>query len=108
MEWQHIRYVPVEDNEGHLVGLVSYRALLRMLSRGTRHEGGPVAVRDVMKSHPVTAAPETPTVDAIETMRTKKVGCLPIVRDGRLLGIVTEHDLAEASARLFDRWLREA
>ena len=52
MEWEHIRHVPVEDDAGHLVGLVSHRALLRMLARRQvgEHEG--IAVREVMYANP--------------------------------------------------------
>jgi CBS domain-containing protein len=107
MDWEHIRYVPVEDNDGHLVGLVSHRALLRMLARGISGNGAaPVAVREIMKTHPVTVTPDTSCMNAIDTMREHKVGCLPVVRGGKLVGIVTEHDFMTAAAGLLDRWLR--
>jgi CBS domain-containing protein len=106
MEWQHIRYVPVEDEGGRLVGLLSHRSLLRPLVRGLRGDSTIVAVRDVMRTDLVTVAPETTTLDAIDRMRRNKVGCLPVVKDGRLVGIVTEHDFIELSAVLLERWLR--
>jgi CBS domain-containing protein len=110
MEWQHIRHVPVEDEEGRLVGLLSLRSLLRLMVRGLKGEGAnkAVAVRDVMRTQLVTVAPETPIKDAIDQMRRNKVGCLPVVKDGRLVGIVTEHDFIELSAVLLDRWLEES
>jgi CBS domain-containing protein len=107
MEWEHIRHVPVEDEQGKLVGLVSHRRLLRMLARARKGEPGPVAVKDVMRTHPITVAPGTTTTEAIDLMRTHKVGCLPVVQDDKLVGIVTEHDFIEVSAWLLDRWLRE-
>jgi CBS domain-containing protein len=107
MEWEHLRYVPVEDHEGHLVGLVTHRALLRMLAKGDGPEEAPVAVREIMKGDPITTTPETPTVDAIETMRAHQVGCLPVVSKGKLVGIVTEHDFIKLATGLLDRWLRE-
>ena len=108
MDWEHIRYVPVEDNDGHLVGLVSHRGLLRMLARGITGNGAaPVAVREIMKAHPVTVTPDTSCMAAIETMREHRVGCLPVVRGGKLVGIVTEHDFMVVAAGLLDRWLRE-
>jgi CBS domain-containing protein len=106
MEWQHIRYVPVEDEQGRLVGLLSHRSLLRPLVRGLQGDATTVAVRDVMRTDLVTVSPETTTVEAIDRMRRNKVGCLPVVKDGRLVGIVTEHDFIELSAVLLDRWLR--
>jgi CBS domain-containing protein len=59
-----------------------------------------------MRTELVTATPETSTLEAIETMRSRRVACLPVVRDGRLVGIVTEHDFMDATAVLLDRWLR--
>ncbi len=50
MKWRHVRRIPVEDNRGRLVGLVSYRALLKVLSRaGEASNGSFIAVRDIMK-----------------------------------------------------------
>ena len=107
MDWQHVRHVPVEDEEGRLVGLLSHRDLLRLLARrGTGALDQPVTVRDIMKSDPVTVAPGTPTLDAVELMRARGVGCLPVVEDGALVGIVTAHDFLAASARLFEERLR--
>jgi CBS domain-containing protein len=107
MDWEHLRHVPVEDHEGHLVGLVTHRHLLRLVGEGAKDDAKPVAVREIMRPDPVTVTPETSTLDAIEIMRSHKVGCLPVVRDGRLVGIVTETDFIDVSAKLLDRWLRE-
>jgi predicted transcriptional regulator/gamma-glutamyl:cysteine ligase YbdK (ATP-grasp superfamily) len=107
MDWQHIRHVPVEDDEGRLVGLVSHRDLLRLLSREGQKTGGAVSVRDIMKADPVTVSPATPTLEAVELMRTRGVGCLPVVEVGTLVGIVTAYDFLAASARLFEERLRE-
>src|SRR5262249_38604777 len=70
MDWRHIRHVPVEDNDGRLVGLVSHRSLLRLVGQGMKgSERAPVAVKDIMKRDPVTVAPATATLEAIELMR---------------------------------------
>ena len=106
MDWRHIRHVPVEDEAGRLVGLVSHRDLLRLLARGvTEQSNAPVAVRQIMKPDPVTITPDTPTLDAIALMRGRRVGCLPVVEAGTLVGIVTAQDFLIASARLFDQQL---
>jgi CBS domain-containing protein len=108
MDWEHIRYVPVEDREGHLLGLVAHRALLRILARGVREgKQASVAISDIMTKDLVTVSPQTSTLEAVELMREHGVGCLPVVNaDNRLVGIVTEHDFVEISAKLLDRWLR--
>lgn len=103
MDWRHIRHVPVEDEEGRLVGLVSHRALLHLLTQGRRDQD--VTVRDVMVANPVTVTPSTPTLDAIQIMREQHIGCLPVVEGGQLVGVVTSYDFLEASARLFQEHL---
>lgn len=107
MDWKHVRHVPVEDDEGRLVGLVSHRDLLRLLARGPARQGaGPVAVRDIMRPQPVTVTAETPTLEAIEIMRRRKIGCLPVVEGDRLVGIVTAYDFLALSTRLLEEHVR--
>ena len=102
MDWRHIRHVPVEDEEGRLVGLITHRALLRLLIRGTPTQNiNPLTVREIMKTDPVTVSSTTPTLEALELMRSNKVGCLPVVDDSQLVGILTSYDFLDASARLF-------
>ena len=110
MDWRHIRHVPVEDNEGMLVGLVSHRSLLRLVGQGMRKvDRATVAVKDIMRRDPITVMPGTPTLEAIELMRRHKVGSLPVVEEGnRLVGIITERDLIRVAAMLFEKHLREA
>lgn len=94
MDWRHIRHVPVEDEEGRFCGLVSHRDLLHVLA-GCRTAQCPVGtpVRDIMKPSPVTAVPDTPLATAIQWMRDARSDSLPVVSGGRLVGIVTSHDV---------------
>jgi CBS domain-containing protein/gamma-glutamylcysteine synthetase len=107
MQWKRIRHVPVEDNEHRLLGMVSQRSLVRLIAERF-HEIGqrPFAAHEVMTPEPVTVAPETSIGDAISLMRTNRVGCLPVVKDGRLVGIITEFDFLGIAARLIDSELR--
>ena len=105
MDWRHIRHVPVEDGEGHLVGLVSHRALLRLLTSRTEKDRTIKTVREVMVPEPLTVSPATPTLEAMELMRTNRVGCLPVIENDQLVGIVTSYDFLEASAKLFEQHL---
>lgn len=109
MDWRHIRHVPVEDNEGRLVGLVSHRSMLRLVGQGMLSDDDDhhVLVSEIMKRNVVTVAPDTPTLVAIEMMRTHRVGCLPVVEADRLAGIITEHDLINVAAALLEQHLRE-
>lgn len=108
MEWQRIRHVPVEDSQHKLVGLISYRAILRLMARGTmeRNREG-LCAADIMKPDPAVIGPDMSTLRAIELMRRLAVGCLPVVQDGKLVGIVTEHDFMDIAAELLEQKLKE-
>ena len=109
MDWRHIRHVPVENQQGHLVGLVTHRNLLRLVSHGIREKDiNVITVEEVMVANPVTVTPSTPTLRAIEIMREHRVGCLPVVEDDQLVGIVTSYDFLDAAARLFQEHLAPA
>ncbi|MAF65720.1 MAG: hypothetical protein CMJ84_08690 [Planctomycetes bacterium] len=105
MDWEHLRHVPVEDDEGVLVGILSHRRVLRLVGRGMREGGATIAVREVMQPDPLTVAPETKTLEAISMMRKERVSALPVVSAGRLVGIVTEHDFLAAAAALLEERL---
>ncbi|MBW2463457.1 MAG: CBS domain-containing protein, partial [Deltaproteobacteria bacterium] len=108
MDWEHIRHVPVEDDEGHLVGIVSHRALIRLLASGpSSGPRDPVAVRSIMKANPITIGPDTPTREALNMMRSHEVACLPVVKDGRLVGVLSERDLIIVAAKLLDEELSD-
>lgn len=107
MDWRHVRHVPVEDNDNKIVGIVSYRALLRLISGGWRPgDGDPIAVSEVMRRDPVSVTPETSTLDAIALMRKHAVSVLPVVHDGTLVGIVSERDFMEVAGELLEERLR--
>ena len=109
MDWRHIRHVPVEDDEGGLAGLVTHRGLLRLMSnRSVSNAKKPLTVSEIMVSNPTSVTSTTPTLEAMEIMRLAKIGCLPVVDDGQLVGIVTSYDFLTATARLFKKHLKHA
>ena len=106
MDWRHIRHVPVEDEAGRLVGLVTHRGLLHLLiNRIGDKDLGAITVKEIMVPQPFTVSPSTPTLEAVEMMREHGVGCLPVVEGDQLVGIVTSYDFLDASARLFQEHL---
>lgn len=111
MDWEKVRHIPVEDEQSNLVGLVSYRSILRMVAdpklRGKMREGGSVAVSEIMSKNPVTATPETTTLEAIEMMRAQGASCLPVIKDRKLVGLVTEHDFMRIAGQLLEDQLRD-
>jgi CBS-domain-containing membrane protein len=60
-----------------------------------------MTVQEIMKPNPTSVTSTTPTLDAIEIMRSSGIGCLPVVDDDQLVGIVTSYDFLTATARLF-------
>lgn len=107
MHWRHVRHVPVEDDAGHLLGVVSHRDLIKLLASGKIDRATPIVVRDVMTTDLVTVGPDTPTLEALRLMREHNIGCLPVVKDGCLVGLVTAHDFLTVSTKLFEERLGE-
>jgi CBS domain-containing protein/gamma-glutamyl:cysteine ligase YbdK (ATP-grasp superfamily) len=104
MNWRHVRHVPVEDDEGNLVGIISHRDLLKLFAE--RNSPKEIIVSDVMRTDLITVVPETPALDALYTMREKNIGCLPVCRNGKLAGLITAHDFLTVSTRLFEERLK--
>lgn len=92
MDRKQIRHVLVEDDAHNLVGLISYRSVLRLMAEGLDSEGGVPPVRVIMERNPTSVTPETPTLEAIDLMRQHRVSVLPVVSGGKLVGIVSERD----------------
>lgn len=57
------------------------------------------AIKDVMTTEVITASPDTPLVDAALKLIERKIGCLPVVENQRLVGIITEGDFVALIAR---------
>lgn len=107
MHVRQIRHVLIEDNEHHLVGIVSYRSILRLMAEGrTREEAESMPVSEVMERDPITVSPETPTLEAINRMRSNRVSALPVVQDGQLVGLVSETDFMPMAYHLLEERLQ--
>ena len=104
MEWRYVRHVPVEDDSGQLLGLISHRQLLRLVARGGRQDQITM-VRDIMRPDPLSISRDTTTVEAIRLMRENRLSCLPVVENGKLVGLVTEYDLIVVAGRLLENYL---
>lgn len=109
MDRKQIRHVLVEDDDHRLVGLVSYRSILRLISQFNSRvdDDDERPVKSIMDRNPVTVTPETATLKAIELMRDHRVSCLPVVDQGKLVGIVSERDFMPIAYQLLEERLRE-
>ncbi len=82
--------LPVIDDDQRLLGVVTEYDLLEALYD---HEIGNQPVRDHMTRDPLCIADDTPLVAVADLMLTSRMRRLPVVRDGRLVGLVSRHDL---------------
>jgi len=106
MQSERIRHLPVLDEAGRLVGIVSQRdlffsALVQALGYGsTTHDRmlNRILVKEVMIENVVTTTPETLVTDAARIMVDRKIGCLPVIEDEQLIGILSESDIVSAVA----------
>jgi CBS domain-containing protein len=95
-----IRHIPVVE-DGRLVGLLSERDLIGAAATtifGLKQKRKSallktVLIKDVMKKRVISVKPDTPIKDAAHLMADKKIGCVPVVTAGALVGLVTTTDI---------------
>jgi len=104
-----IRHLPVVDGSEHLVGLITHRRILESWvshghpndeSRGEVERDVPVEM--VMEKDVLTVDPATAAAEAARLLEILKLGCLPVVEHGKLVGIVTEADFVRFARRYFE------
>lgn len=101
LNWRKIKHLPVEDDKGRLKGLINYRILLKYYSKNFHVKpSDAVLVKDLMIKEPITIHPEATVQDASNLMREKRIDCLPVVKNGRLVGIITEGNFINITASL--------
>lgn len=84
MARQRLRHLLVSDSDGRLIGLISDRDVLRRNG---------IFAKQVMSRDPISVAPNAKLVDAISLILEKRISCIPVVEDGRPIGILTTTDL---------------
>jgi acetoin utilization protein AcuB len=101
---QKIRHLPVVDEKGKLTGIVAQTDLLHASPSSAttltvfeiNYLLANLHVREVMSSPPITVPEDAPLEEAARVMVEKKIGCLPVMRDGALVGVITETDIFQA------------
>ena len=114
----HISGLPVADSAGHLVGILCESDFLRRSEIGTEHERNRLLsmllgterlagefvkehgrkVEQVMTHQPVTTDEHTPLEEVADLMERRHLNHVPVMRDGRIVGIITRSDFLSAVA----------
>ena len=108
---RHIRHMPVIDGAGHLVGIATDRDVKRALpsplsaTAADEYEAilDTTPLARVMTREPLTVTPETSLAEAVNIMLNNRIGGLPVVENGKLMGILTERDVLRVCVELLDR-----
>jgi len=106
MRDNRIRRLPVVARKGDelsLLGIVSatdiyraYPAHCNPFAADSEAQAPATTAGEVMSTSVLTTTPDTPLEDAATIMRDRKIGALPVMRQGRLLGLITESDIFRA------------
>lgn len=109
MRMKGIRRIPIVVADT-LVGLLAEGDLKRAQpSTLSESEEEYVRVMDgtqisrIMINKPLTVTEDTPLAEAVQTLHTTKFGGLPVLRDGKLVGILTDNDLIRCLAELLEQ-----
>jgi CBS domain-containing protein len=103
MDWKHVRHIPVEDDRGRVIGVVSWFDLVHHLARSGDLGSESTPVSAVMQEKPATVPPETSVADAVALLRRDRLDILLVVKDESLVGIVTERDILRITAHLLEQ-----
>ncbi len=106
MAEKDIAAIVVTDGGGKLLGIVTERDLTRRVIAGNR-DADKVTMGEIMTGNPDTLAPRDSALDALELMRTRKYRHLPVVDDGRVVGMVSIRDLYAAVKTALEKDIRE-
>ncbi|MCS6913276.1 MAG: CBS domain-containing protein [Myxococcales bacterium] len=91
MLWGNVRHLPVVNHAGAVVGIVTEHDILRYRATGGTDDRDPV---QTFMTHPVEVIdPEASVAEASARMLARRIGCLPVLENGRLVGILTTTDL---------------
>lgn len=108
MRIKHVRHVPIVEPDNTFVGLMTHRDLLAQTishlaevdDEEQEYLDRHIHIMNIMKTDVTTVDPEMDVCNAITMLLEHKYGCLPVVTDGKLVGIVTEADFMKLTLDL--------
>jgi CBS domain-containing membrane protein len=111
MRIKHVRHVPIVDQDNNFAGLLTHRDLLAQTishlaeidAEEQEYLDRHIHIMNIMKTDVLSVDPDMDVCTAIKTLLEHKYGCLPVVEDGKLVGIVTEADFLTLTLSLLQK-----
>jgi len=90
----NIGSLPIVDQQGRLIGILSERDIMRLIhNRGETF--GRIPVVDVMTANPITCSPRDDVDDVMGKMSERHIAKIPVVEDGEIVGIISVGDVVK-------------
>lgn len=110
MSLARIRHIPIVNERMEFQGLVTHRDILTAtisrfadIDRQTQDEiDSGIPIVEIMRTDVTSVSPDLPLRDAADILLAHKYGCLPVVEDSIMVGILTEADFLKLTIRLMD------
>ena len=100
LRWS-ISGLPVVDDQGKLVGIISEIDLLNLAISGNAAD---TRVREIMTKNVISYGPDTDMGELVQCFSTKRLRRVPIVEDGKVVGVVSRRDIVRYISRHYDRY----
>ena len=108
---KHVRHIPITDEDNHVLGLVTQRDVLAATDPGAIREAktashevkSDLTLSEIMIRDVTVIRKEDSLRQAALYLQTHKYGCLPVVVDDRLVGIITDSDFIEIAINLIEQ-----
>ena len=114
MEMARVRHVPIVDAKDSFIGLITHRDMLAVavsklsdIAPSTQDElDAGIPLREIMRTDVARVSSDTQLRDAAQMLLDHKYGCLPVVDNGKLVGIVTKYDITNRLNQAAPEWRR--
>lgn len=90
MQWNNVHHVPVENEMNELVGILTWQNMKNHLDNPSKDL---LSVKDIMVKNVLSARKEDTIEEAEDKMIKHSIGCLPVIKENKLIGIITKKDL---------------